>query len=222
MKSNNNGFKISPEAREIGKRLISSVPRNKLLRPRRLVRVGSRYLSTKGLRPSLIGIKFPDTDFEKKDLSNTIMHYNSLNRYNSLILSGIPDVNHVSQILLDNRLEYLNYYDSTGKKSYKPRFNQKPGYSDNGWGVLVFDKKTIKKNNKKSNNNQFFEVPLEEFQAILFPSPLVQIIENEFPQFSNQIKGYQEFADELKLRLQNQSRVARSITNLIGRLQRIY
>ena len=71
------------------------------------------------------------------------------------------------------------------------------GYYDSGWGLFVISEDSL---NRAPIVDNFREVSLGSLDAIVLPTPIVGIVKKYIPKHASLIKGYHQYAEELKSR----------------------
>ena len=121
---------------------------------------------------------------------------------NLLVAHGTQSVFSLCQILVDSKFKHLKdklCYGALG--SYSDNLLD-TGYYDNGWGVFVAKSETAE---SAKLEGKYIAIPLEDLEGVLLPTPIVDVVRNEFPrnefpEHAQILKGYLEFTDELKQR----------------------
>jgi hypothetical protein len=183
--------KISGKVEEISKRIIKSIPKEKIV-------------YGEGLRRPLWNkIEFQDTAKERNYLSEIATQYNTqVSSKNRLVAHGTEDCSTLCQILLDGKLKHIKGVENYGSLGAYGENIQVGGYWDRGWGLFVATPNIITESKANSENNEFLTVPLQELKSILLPSPIVEVVKREFPEQLNLLKSYREFANEIKFYFQ--------------------
>lgn len=153
----------------------------------------------KGLRrPLWTQIEFLGTAEELQLLANAAMDYKArVPTENTLIAHGTSDCSTLCQILLDGELRHIKGIENYGDLSTHDGNTLVGGYWNHGWGIFVTTPGTIQKCDERCTDKKFLIVRLKSLRTILLPTPLVEILKEEFPDHAHLIKGYQQFAREL-------------------------
>jgi len=177
---------IGTEAEEKSGNILAHVPRE-------------LTIYNRSRRPIWYVIEFEDTQKERDQLTLAAIDYNStVNPIDNLVAHGTHDSSHLCQILIDSELRHVKSIENYGGLDSAANRVQGGGYWDKGWGLFVTTPRVIQANLEKSQRVENLVIPLNELRAILFPSPIVEILRMEFPDYSNLIKGYLEFTLELE------------------------
>lgn len=176
--------KITHQAEDAGKRILNSIPKQE---PQ--VGMGLR-------RPLWHKAKYSDTEVEKNYLESVANDYNAMVSHDkNLIAHGTQDCSSLCQILMDGELKHVVGIENYGNLGCGPMKSvQAGGYWDNGWGVFVTTPAVL----KTCDIDEFLIVPLEKLNAILLPRQTVDAVRSEFPEHTNLLRSYKQFADEIK------------------------
>jgi|TARA_B100002003_G_C14104639_1_gene531327 hypothetical protein len=186
------GHRISDEAIAISDRIIGEVPQDQI------------YYGQGVRRPIGAQLRFRDTAEEIVFLNEAAELYNSNQptggdneRPTVLLAHGTDSSSQFCQILLDGKLKHLIGRESYGQLG-SPATVDEGGYYSCDWGLFVGTVQTVRSTRVKSDHR---EVPLHDLDAILFTTPIVEIVRRHFPRYGSVIKGYRQFGNELKARL---------------------
>ena len=180
---------IGDLAQEKSKKIVDLIPKSKIV-----------YRGIR--RPLWFKIEFEDTHEEKEYLSKIASFYNErVADEEILIAHGTQSSSSLCQILLDGNLKHIKDIINYGNLGIFEGDIALGGYAywDHGWGVFVANLKTIQQNClARSEKENYLIVPLNELKGILLPTQIVDIVKEEFPDYRNLIKGYRQFAEELR------------------------
>ena len=203
-------FEISEPAREKGDRIFSAVTKG--------IDEYKRSEFWVFLQLPAIG-QFPATDKEREYLNKVARVYNAVlnetsiwfNKTDSkevLVAHGTQSVLSLSQILLDGKFRHLKDRSNFAALcSYSDNMNESE-FHDNGWGVFVARAETAE---SAEAEGEYKSIPLGDLEAVLLPTPIVNIVRNEFPEHAQLLKGYSQYADELKQRLRYRLSLGRGL-----------
>ncbi len=179
--------RITSHAQEISARIQAGIPKDKI------------FYGPGLRRPIWEQARFQDTDEERRFLKKAAKEYKLRVRLqDELLAHGSQGCSDLCQILIDGKLKHIQGIESYGLLDAYGESIQAAGYWDHGWGVFVATSRTIQACVEQSRGKDFLEVPLQELRGIILPTPLVELVRNEFPGYGNLIKGYRQFGEELE------------------------
>lgn len=198
--------KLSDLAIEISKRIVEGVPKERLYKSRRTAKPSwpiegkKQPIIIEGpRRPVWMRLQFQDTQEERLYLKKAAEEYDAkADLDDRLSAHGTQDAAHLSQILLDGELKHLDSIENYGGLAVGAGNTPYGGYWDHGWGVFVIKTSVLR---DAKVEGKFRILPLNQFEAILLPTPIVETVRKEFPKYEHLIKGYRQFADEFKQKL---------------------
>ncbi len=145
-------------------------------------------------------ISYPDDQEQKylTDIMGTYVELVSIGEH--LLAHGIPDESHLCQVLLDGVLKHINTLENYGDLSAAEDCVAYGGFYNFGSGIVIAKGDTIWQLRAQQDSERFFQVPLEDIEAILLSKASVEKVRGAFPKYRNLLKGYGEFAFEVGLK----------------------
>ena len=185
------GFPQRPETVERANRILAQV--------RALKEKDKNMLPVMGIRRPLWSVlSFSDTKECQRILQETYARIVSMvDPDRRLIAHGTTDCVQFVHIMEDGKLRHFTHHENYGGLSAGHDI-QLGGHWDDGWGLFVAEQKCVAQHRVAAGEEKLWEMPLEDLRAIVLPSQVIAILRSEFVQYHHLLKGYKEFAEELK------------------------
>lgn len=101
----------------------------------------------------------------------------------------------LTKIFLDGRLRHQLWRENYGELGVP--YNGIVGHWDFGQGLFVAGADKLAMNIDKATGRSY-NVPLEDIDAIVFPTEVAEVVRHTFPSREGLVKGYTEYAAELE------------------------
>ncbi|MEK6894783.1 MAG: hypothetical protein AABX10_04945 [Nanoarchaeota archaeon] len=146
--------------------------------------------------------KHPDymVDFydERKEMREAAtMHNLRVFDDNKLVAHGLDsggrEMKTLCQILLDGELRHFLGHENYGDLGL-PYIGDFMGHHDNGNGLFVNTKQTVRNQRIISEHPHTYTIPLELVEAVVLPTHLAEIVKHTFPSKAHKVKEYREYA----------------------------
>lgn len=107
--------------------------------------------------------------------------------------------NDLCRILLDGKVFFKEEMLDFLNRPFVGLEFTKSTFEKCSWGIFITTSEILTACRKSDRDHEKFAffAPIKRYEAILLPTPLVQVVAGEFPQYKNLLKGYRKFAEEL-------------------------
>lgn len=144
-----------------------------------------------GPRYSLLGQE------ERERLFKAGVEYN--NRFPvKLIAHGVDSIGFqtLAKIFFDGKLKHYTQQENYGALGVP--YTGMTGHWDNGLGLFVATRDKVVAN-KDIARGSIYSVPLEDVEAVVFPTEVAEVVRHTFPSRAQLVKGYTEYANDLEI-----------------------
>ncbi len=114
-----------------------------------------------------------------------------------LLAHGVDSTSlqNVAQIFLDGKLRHYLYQENYGELGVP--YRGVVGHWDFGKGLFVARRDKILANRERATGADY-SVPLEDIEAVVFPTEVANMVKQTFPSKERIVKGYAEYARQLE------------------------